>query len=112
MSDMALSILGIIILAGFIGLCLYSFFKAGKARQIEIILEWLLLAVIRAEKELGTGTGQVKLRFVYDLFIDKFKVVSFFITFSQFSLLVDQALETMRTMISSNKQVEEYVNTK
>jgi hypothetical protein len=112
MSDIVLSILGIIILAGFIGLCLYSFLKAGKARQIEIILEWLLLAVIRAEKELGACTGQVKLRFVYDLFIDKFKVVSFFITFSQFSLLVDQALETMRTMISSNKQVEEYVNTK
>ena len=112
MSDMALLILGTIVLAGFIGLCLYSFFKAGKARQIEIILEWLLLAVIRAEKELGAGTGQVKLRFVYDLFIDKFKIVSFFITFSQFSLLVDQALETMRTMISSNKQVEDYINTK
>lgn len=112
MSDMALLILGTIVLAGFIGLCLYSFFKAGKARQIEIILEWLLLAVIRAEKELGAGTGQVKLRFVYDLFIDKFKIVSFFITFSQFSLLVDQALEIMRTMISSNKQVEDYINTK
>lgn len=107
--DTFTTILVTIIVICVIGLCIYGLFRKGKERQIEIILEWLLLAVIKAEKELGSGTGQIKLRFVYDLFIDKFKVVSYFISFSQFSILVDQALDIMKDMVSNNKKVEEYI---
>ena len=107
--DTFATILATVIVLCVIGLCIYGLFRKGKERQIEIILEWLLLAVIKAEKELGSGTGQLKLRFVYDLFIDKFKIVSYFITFSQFSLLVDQALDIMKDMVSNNKKVEEYI---
>ena len=107
--DTFTTILVTIIVICVIGLCIYGLFRKGKERQIEIILEWLLLAVIKAEKELGSGTGQIKLRFVYDLFIDRFKVVSYFISFSQFSMLVDQALDTMKDMVSNNKKVEEYI---
>lgn len=99
----------VIIGVGLLGLFIYLFSKLGRQRQIEIISEWLLLAVIKAEKELGDGTGQIKLRFVYDLFIDKFKYASMFITFSQFSDLVDKALITMRIMLSDNKQIKDYV---
>ena len=107
--DTFATILATVIVLCVIGLCIYGLFRKGKERQIEIILEWLLLAVIKAEKELGSGTGQLKLRFVYDLFIDKFKIVSYFITFSQFSMLVDQALDIMKDMVSNNKKVEEYI---
>lgn len=107
--DTFTTILVTIIVICVIGLCIYGLFRKGKERQIEIILEWLLLAVIKAEKELGSGTGQIKLRFVYDLFIDKFKVVSYFISFSQFSMLVDQALDIMKDMVSNNKKIEEYI---
>lgn len=109
MIDNVIIVCGIVILIGIIGLCLCWFFKLGKERQKEIILEWLLLAVIKAEKELGDGTGQLKLRFVYDLFIDKFKFIAMFISFSQFSKLVDQALDIMRNMIDNNKQIKDYV---
>ncbi|MBQ8043859.1 MAG: hypothetical protein IJ272_06910 [Clostridia bacterium] len=98
-----------VILIGIIGLCLCWFLKLSKERQKEIIIEWLLLAVVKAEKELGDGTGQLKLRFVYDLFIDKFRFISMLISFSQFSELVDQALDTMRDMLDSNKQIKDYV---
>ena len=107
--DTFTTILVTIIVICVIGLCIYGLFRKGKERQIEIILEWLLLAVIKAEKELGSGTGQIKLRFVYDLFIDKFKVVSYFMSFSQFSILVDQALNIMKDMVSNNKKIEEYI---
>ena len=107
--DTFTTILVTIIVLCVIGLCIYGLFRKGKERQIEIILEWLLLAVIKAEKELGSGTGQIKLRFVYDLFIDKFKVVSYFMSFSQFSILVDQALDIMKDMVSNNKKIEEYI---
>lgn len=109
MIDNVIIICGIVILIGIIGLCLCWFLKLSKERQKEIIIEWLLLAVIKAEKELGDGTGQLKLRFVYDLFIDKFKFISMLISFSQFSELVDQALDTMRDILDSNKQIRDYV---
>lgn len=101
----------IIIVVVAILVCIFAvwFFKQSKERQIQIIKEWLLLAVIKAEKELGGGTGQVKLRFVYDLFLDKFKLVSMIISFAQFSDLVDLALIAMKDMIISNNQIKEYV---
>lgn len=92
-----------------IGVALCYFFKLEKAKQIEMVQEWLLLAVIEAEKALGSGTGQLKLRFVYDLFLSKFKFLAKIISFEQFSVLVDSALDTMRLMISNNKQVQDYI---
>lgn len=88
------------------------FLKLGKEKQLKVVTEWLLLAVIKAEKELGDGTGQVKLRFVYDLFIDKFRFASMFISFNQFSALVDSALVIMKEMISNNDQVKNYISNK
>lgn len=76
------------------------------------LAEWLLLAVTDAEKSLGAGTGQLKLRRVYDWFTDKFTVVSLFIGFEQFSGLVDIALEKMRTMLAENIAAADYVKEK
>lgn len=101
-----LSILAIAVL----GVIIYEFAQLSKERQIEIVKEWLLLAVIKAEKELGGGTGQVKLRFVYDMFIAKFKWLSYVISFDSFSDLVDEALDTMREMLKNNPNVQDYVN--
>lgn len=98
-----------VVAAILIGIFVLWFLKLGREKQIQIIQEWLLLAVVKAEKELGNGTGQIKLRFVYDLFLDKFKFVSMFITFAQFSGLVDMALITMKEMISNNNQVKDYI---
>ena len=102
----------ILIVAILICILVAGFLKLGKDKQIKIINEWLLLAVIKAEKELGDGTGQVKLRFVYDLFIDKFKFSSMFISFNQFSALVDSALVIMREMVSNNDQIKNYISSK
>ena len=110
MMENLIIIFGIIILLCVLGIGLYHFFSLSKERQKEIILEWLLLAVVLAEKELGDGTGQIKLRFVYDLFIDKFRFISYFISFAQFSKLVDQALDRMKDIMNNNKQVQEYIN--
>ena len=95
-----------------IGALAIYLFNLDKQRRVEVLKEWLLLAVIQAEKELGGGTGQVKLRFVYDLFLDKFKWLSNFISFEFFSLLVDEALDKMRTMLETNKDLQCYVTKK
>lgn len=76
--------------------------------QIENIKEWLLYAVTVAEQELGGGTGQLKLKYVYDMAIDKFKWLSF-IPFETFSGWVDEALEIMKEMLNSNEQIRNLV---
>ena len=66
-------VIGICCVIGVIGFGIYQFIKLEKDKQLEIVKEWLLLAVVEAEKKLGGGTGQIKLRYVYDMFIEKFK---------------------------------------
>lgn len=89
---------------------IYQFVKLGKESQIEKIREWLIFATVEAEKALGEKTGQVKLRFVYDMFVDKFKFVALLITFEEFSDLVDEALDTVRHMLNTNEKIQEYVS--
>lgn len=88
----------------------YSFIKASHGEQISKVQEWLLLAVAEAEKILGGGTGQLKLRYVYDLFVTKFPVAAKFITFALFSEMVDKALEKFNNLLASNKNIQNYVN--
>lgn len=73
------------------------------------ITEWLKYAVVEAEKYLGGGTGQLKLRQVYDWFIEQFPVVAAFVPFSVFSAWVDEALMTMDEWLSNNKNIKKIV---
>lgn len=91
------------------GVSIYCFYKKPTSEQLQSIKEWLLYAVTEAERYLGGGTGQLKLRFVYDMFVEKFPHTSCLISFETFSGLVDEALEKMRSMLATNKAVETYV---
>ena len=91
------------------GISIYGFYKKPTTEQLESVKEWLLFAVTEAEKKLGGGTGQLKLRFVYDMFVEKFPYTSDIISFEVFSGLVDEALERMKAMLETNKAVETYV---
>ena len=72
--------------------------------------KWLLLACLEAEKEFGSKTGVIKLRYVYDMFLATFPVLSKFVSFEQFSDMVDAALEEMKHLISTNMAVYNFVN--
>ena len=98
-------IIGIIILIALVGLTIKEFIELGKEKQLEKVKEWLLYACIMAEKKLGGGTGQVKLRYVYDLFVEKFSFLKLLVTFEQFSGMVDEALVKMREMLEKNPNV-------
>lgn len=92
-----------------LGIIGYNFFKLSKSQQEAKVKEWLLFAVIEAEKHLGEGTGKIKLRFVYDMFVSKFKYLSVIISFEQFSFLVDEALEEMKNIAKNNTSVCNYI---
>ncbi len=67
------------------------------------VRNWLVWAVSKAEQEFGSGTGQLKLRSVYNQFIARFPKLSTFITFRRFSALVDEALNILSDMLKNGK---------
>ena len=92
----------LVVVLAIVGVIEY-FFNKERAK------EWLLGAVTEAEKELGSKTGKLKLRFVYDLFIAKFPIFSKLISFQGFSDMVDDVLVEMRKIINTNTAVFNYV---
>ena len=86
-----------------------KFFGLPTATQLQKVKEWLLWAVTKAEKDLGGGTGALKLRQVYDLFVIRFPWLAKVISFSLFSTMVDEALEKMREMLETNQAVKNLV---
>lgn len=64
----------------------------------------------RQKKELGGGTGQIKLRYVYDMFVARFAWLARAISFETFSMMVDEALERMKKMLESNKAMQTLVS--
>lgn len=88
---------------------LINFFKMPGNAQLDKVREWLLFAVTQAEKELGGGTGQIKLRYVYDMFVMKFPTLVKFVSFETFSFMVDEALVKMRHLLETNEKIENYV---
>lgn len=93
-----------------LGYIIYVFIKMPKTSQIAKVKEWLLFAVMEAEKELGGGTGQLKLRYVYDMFIVKFPWLVKVVSFESFSGLVDEVLEKFKAILDTNKNVQNYVD--
>ena len=84
---------------------IFFFFK----NQRKNIKEWLLYAVTEAEKNLGSKTGELKLRQVYSEFIALFPIISKIISFDYFSNLVDLALFEMKALIEENHKLNKYV---
>ena len=77
--------------------------------QVRAIKAWLVYAVIQAEKDLGGGTGRLKLRQVYDAFVSRFPWAARVVSFDIFALWVDEALIEMRKLLETNDNVKAYV---
>lgn len=92
------------------GVAIYRYFGLPSDAQLAKVREWLLWAVTEAEKELGGGTGKLKLRQVYDLFVTRFPWLAKIVSFELFSDMVDDALDEMREMLANNQAVKALVN--
>lgn len=88
----------------------YRFVQLPNDAQIAKVKAWLLWAVTEAERELGGGTGKLKLRQVYDLFVQRFPWLVRVVSFDLFATWVDDALDEMRAMLEKNAAVQAHVN--
>lgn len=110
-SNWVLIVIAIAVITVF-GCAIYTFIKKPSTSQIEKVKEWLVYAVAAAEKELGSETGQIKLRYVYDMFIAKFPYLSKIINFKTFSTFVDEALNKFTEILDSNVNLQNYIKSK
>ena len=90
---------------------IYGFLKLPTDKQTEKIKQWLIWACIEAEKALQSGTGQAKLRRVYNSFIAvrAFSWLAKIISFDTFSAYVSEALVEAKKMIINSRSLAEYV---
>lgn len=103
-------ILAVLAILAASGIAVYRYFKLPSEEQIEKVRNWLLWAVTEAERELGGGTGKLKLRQVYDLFVSRFPWLAPVISFQRFAELVDDALDEMRKLLKDNIAVQAHVS--
>lgn len=103
-------LVGLLAIIAAVVVYIVRFFKQPTEKQLESIKEWLLWATTEAEKRFGSGTGKLKLRYVYDLFAETFPWLAKIISFETFSELVDSALGDMNNLLASNNAVQLYVN--
>jgi len=102
-------LIGIVAVLIAVGIAIYKFLGLPTASQISKIKEWLLYAVTEAEATLGSQTGILKLRMVYDMFIARFSMVAKIVSFDTFSYWVDEALDEMRELLEKNEAVKSIV---
>ncbi len=93
-------------IGGVIGIIVIVYLTVNRKEKVT---EWLKFAVAEAEKQLGGGTGQLKLRLVYDWFTGMFPVTAAFLPFGVFSAWVDAALETVERWLGESVETAEYI---
>lgn len=84
----------------------------SKAKREATVREWLLQAVIVAEKEYGGKTGALKLSSVWAKFCATMPWIAQLMSFDRFSELVDETLVKMKKMLESNEAVVAIVEEK
>lgn len=95
---------------GLLGMFLINkFSNMSEDDKVRLIQNWLLGAVILAEKELGSGTGAAKLALVFQKFTEKFPTIAMLMTEEQFNNYVNQALAKMRQMMEKNQAISNYL---
>lgn len=71
------------------------------------VKEWLVWACAQAELVLGSKTGMLKLREVYDMFMAQYPIVSKFIPFSVFKKWTEDSLVIFKQWLESNKTAKD-----
>lgn len=94
------ALLAVLAAAFLLGFAAGRFLQRPKKEQVEQVKAWLLWAVASAERELESTPGRLKLRWVYDLFVQRFPNVAKAVPFAVFSDWVDEALKEAEEMLS------------
>ena len=80
-----------------------KFVGLPKAMKSEVVQTWILYAIAEAEKEFGSGTGDIKLGKVYGDFAKTFPSLARVVSFEVFKSVVDDSLVALRAQLETEK---------
>lgn len=99
----------VLILVLFAVYAVLRFFKLTPQQQLGKVKTALLYMVTEAEKELKSKTGRVKRSMVWEWLVERFPIISLFITEEKYDELLDKALDEFRKMLEGNDSLYDYV---
>lgn len=99
----------VLILVLFAVYAVLRFLKLTPQQQLGKVKTALLYMVTEAEKELKSKTGRVKRSMVWEWLVERFPIISLFITEEKYDELLDQALDEFRKMMEGNDSLYDYV---
>lgn len=99
----------VLILVLFAAYAVLRFLKLTPQQQLSKVKTALLYMVTEAEKELKSKTGRVKRSMVWEWLVERFPVISLFITEEKYDELLDQALAEFKAMLENNESLYDYV---
>ena len=99
----------VLILVLFAVYAVLRFLKLTPQQQLGKVKTALLYMVTEAEKELKSKTGRVKRSMVWEWLVERFPIISLFITEEKYDELLDQALDEFRRMLEGNDSLYDYV---
>lgn len=101
MNTITILIIGAVAGAVIFGTVGYFLTLMTPAKQ-EMILNYLVYAVVQAEQIFGSGTGRLKLAKVYNDFVKDLPAIAKLISYDSFCKLVDKALVKLEEMLKNN----------
>jgi LPS O-antigen subunit length determinant protein (WzzB/FepE family) len=86
-----------------------DFINKSPKERIETIKQWAVYACAMAEAHLGSGTGQMKMRETYDMFLQRFPSLATVITYEKYKEIAEKALLEFKQMLSTNPSIQEMI---
>lgn len=87
-----------------------KFINLPTKNKLNCVKLWLLQAIASAERMYGTKSGEAKLSFVYDLFVEKFPTLARWVTYEDFKKMVEDALVEFKQILEKSSGLQEYVD--
>ena len=88
---------------------LFDFSQKPSAAKIQNIKEWAIYACALAEAHLGSGTGQLKMRETYDMFIVRFPDLARIVSFEMYKNIAELALLEFKQMMQNIPKVKNLI---
>jgi uncharacterized membrane protein len=102
-------VIGLVIIAAGAGISAYRFTRKSNEQRIAAIREWLKYAVTVSEAAMQSGTGALKLQYVWSMATAQFPFIAKLISFEEFKIMVDDALVWMREQFEKNPNIKAVV---
>ena len=86
-----------------------DFIKKSPKERMDSIKQWAIYACALAESHLGSGTGQLKMRETYDMFLEKFPSLAEVITYEKYKAIAETALIEFKEMLKTNPNIQNII---